>query len=77
MQSKLFLFYSFIKKLKRPIKVSVPIGVFVDQFLLRQLKLVKLELRELLGLLSIEELVTNKRFTDRYQKLHLVMIKNF
>lgn len=54
----------------------MPIGVFMDQFLLRQLNRIKLELQELLGLLSIEEIVTNKRFTNRYEELHLTMIKS-
>ncbi|MDD4976985.1 MAG: hypothetical protein PHY93_21720 [Bacteriovorax sp.] len=47
----------------------------MDRYLLRQLNRVKLELQELLGLLSLEEIVTNKRFTNRYQELHQTMIK--
>lgn len=75
MLSNLFLFL-FIQIIARPIKAFIPIGVFMDQFLLRQLNRVKLELRELLGLLSIEELTTNKRFIKCYEELHLTMIKS-
>lgn len=75
MLSKLFLSNLFIQKFTRPIKAFMPIGVFMDQFLLRQLSRAKLELQELFGILSLEEIVTNKRLTNRYQELHLTMIK--
>lgn len=75
MLSNLF-FFLFIQKFAGPIMAFIPLGVFMDQFLLRQLNRVKLELRELLGLLSLEELVTNKRFTKCYEEVHLTMIKS-
>lgn len=36
-----------------------------------QLKRIKLELYDLIGMLSIEELITNRRLTKRYEQLHL------
>ncbi len=36
-----------------------------------RLQRIKLELQELMGIISIEELVTNRRFTKRYEELHL------
>lgn len=39
-------------------------------FVQNQLKQIKLEFQELVGVISIEELVTNKRFTRRYEELH-------
>jgi hypothetical protein len=36
----------------------------------KQLKRIKLELQELAGMLSLDELITNRRFTRRYEELH-------
>lgn len=44
-------------------------------FVLKQLKRIKLELQELVGILSIEELTTNRRFTRRYEELHFSLAK--
>ncbi|MBP9682417.1 MAG: hypothetical protein KBD76_13505 [Bacteriovorax sp.] len=44
-------------------------------FVRSQLKRIKLELQELIGTISLEELVTNRRFTNRYQELHLELIR--
>ena len=40
-------------------------------FMKKQLQRIKLELQELVGTISIEEFITNRRFTKRYEKLHL------
>lgn len=39
-------------------------------FAKKQLRRIKLELQELIGMISLEELITNRRFTQRYQELH-------
>lgn len=45
------------------------------EFMKRKLKEIKLELQELLGMLSVEELTTNFRLTNNYQMLHQALIK--
>ncbi|MEA9358457.1 hypothetical protein SHI21_19630 [Bacteriovorax sp. PP10] len=47
----------------------------MDYFLSRKLKRIRLEFQELLGMLSIKELVTNVSFTNNYQQLHQAMLK--
>jgi hypothetical protein len=39
----------------------------------KQLKRIQLELQELAGVLSLDELVTNRRFTKRYEELHFTL----
>jgi len=46
-------------------------------FMKKQLKRIKLELQELIGAISIEELITNRRFTKRYEELHLELTSAF
>lgn len=41
----------------------------------KHLTRIKLELQELIGMLTLEELITNRRFTQRYQELHLDLSK--
>lgn len=48
-------------------------GDFMDRFLSRQLRRIQLELQELTGMLSLEELITNRRFTKRYEELHFTL----
>ena len=43
----------------------------------KQLRKLKDEFQELLGMLSIEELTTNRRFTQRYEKLHYELMTAF
>ena len=45
--------------------------VYLEKYLER----IKEELQELIGVLSIEELVTNRRFTSRYEKLQYEFVK--
>ncbi|MBY0415680.1 MAG: hypothetical protein K2Q18_16015 [Bdellovibrionales bacterium] len=44
-------------------------------FVQKQLKRIKLELQELVGILSLEELITNRRFTRRYEELHVSLAR--
>ncbi|MDO9182126.1 MAG: hypothetical protein Q7U04_06945 [Bacteriovorax sp.] len=44
-------------------------------FVQKQLKRIKLELQELVGILSLEELITNRRFTRRYEELHFSLAR--
>jgi hypothetical protein len=46
-----------------------------NKFVKRKLKRINLELQELLGMLSIEELTTNWRFINHYQDLHQKCIR--
>jgi hypothetical protein len=41
----------------------------------KHLKRIKLEIQELLGMLSIQELTTNWRFIGNYQNLHQELIR--
>ena len=75
MLSKLFLTLKFLQKNSRPIMAIFTIGVFMDQFLFQSLKRLKLELQELLGLLSEEELAKNYKLTLCYLNLHKSLIR--
>jgi hypothetical protein len=46
-------------------------------FMRKQLEKTKVELQELIGAISIEELITNRRFTKRYEELHLELTRAF
>jgi hypothetical protein len=41
----------------------------------KHLKRIKLEIQELLGMLSVQELTTNWRFIGNYQNLHQELIR--
>lgn len=70
-----FLIILFNQIFSRPLMAIFTIGDFMDQFLLQKLKRVKLEFRELLGMLSIKELTTNFQFITHYQDLHQTLIR--
>ncbi len=65
-------FFIKTKTLKnfRPIKARITIGDFMDYFLKKQFERIRLELQEMIGILSIKELTTNFRFIDEYKQLH-------
>ena len=44
-------------------------------FAQKQLQRIKIELQELIGMISLDELITNRRFTARYEELHYEFIK--
>ena len=58
-----------------PITALITIGDFMDYFLMQKLKRIRLEMQELLGMLSIKELTTNFRLTTNYQVLHQQLIR--
>jgi hypothetical protein len=43
----------------------------------KQLERIRLELQELIGEISIEELITNWRFTKRYEELHRKFLRAY
>ena len=45
------------------------------KFIQKQLRRIKLEFQELIGVMSIGELITNSRFINRYKKLHHELVK--
>ncbi len=41
----------------------------------RKLKRIMIEINELLGLISIEELISNNRISQRYQEMYLEFLR--
>lgn len=41
----------------------------------KKLKRIMMEINELLGMISVEELISNNRISQRYQEMHLEFLR--